>query len=105
MPVTGYFEYFPQRENGENLAYFEPAGNRNCIAATQAWIEEKQLYHGQALTAKPRYETEGDKQKQWAITRRLSGQKWLGWAWDSLMSRTIVNGSLRAGRILLLGTT
>ena len=31
MAVTGYFEHSPQRENGENLAYFEPAGNRIVI--------------------------------------------------------------------------
>lgn len=65
MAVTGYFKYFPQRENGENIAYFGPAGNCNYIAATQAWIEEKQLYHGQVLTAKPRHEAEEDQQKQW----------------------------------------
>jgi hypothetical protein len=52
MAVTSYFKHFPQHENGENFAYFEPAGNRNHIAATQAWVEEKQLYHGQVLTAK-----------------------------------------------------
>jgi Cysteine-rich secretory protein family len=56
---------FPQRENGKNIVYFEPAGNRNYITVTQAWIEEKQFYHGQALTAKPRYEAEEDQQKQW----------------------------------------
>jgi hypothetical protein len=52
MAVTGYFEHSPPRENGENFAYFGLAGNRNYIAATHAWIEEKQLYRGQVLTAK-----------------------------------------------------
>jgi hypothetical protein len=75
MAVTGYFEHSPPHENGENLAYFEPTGNRNYIAATQTWLEEKQFYHGQVLTAKPRYEAEEGRQEQWGITWPSSGQK------------------------------
>ncbi|KAE9366869.1 hypothetical protein N431DRAFT_471899 [Stipitochalara longipes BDJ] len=52
MAATDGFSDSPQRENGENLAYFEPAGERNYVATTEAWIAEKMNCPGQANTGK-----------------------------------------------------
>jgi hypothetical protein len=49
MAITGEFAHAPPRENGENLACFELAGERNYVVATQAWLDGKKNYHGQAL--------------------------------------------------------
>jgi hypothetical protein len=99
MAVTGEFAHAPQRENGENLACFEPAGERNYVAATQAWLDEKKNYHGQALTG----EKVEVQDKMVGHYTALTWPELGGWEWDTLMSRKIASGLRQAGRMWLLG--
>jgi hypothetical protein len=50
MALTGSFAHAPQLDHGENLASFEPASERNLIAATAAWVAEKKNYYGQPVS-------------------------------------------------------
>jgi hypothetical protein len=97
MAVIGEFARAPQRENGENFACFKPVGERNYVAATQAWLSEKIItVVRRRLERKWRIRT-----RWWAIIRLSSGPKLGGWEWDTSMSRKIASGRHQAGRMWL----
>ncbi|PMD33832.1 hypothetical protein L207DRAFT_438531, partial [Hyaloscypha variabilis F] len=100
MALTGSFAHAPQLDHGENLAYFEPAGERNLIAATAAWVAEKKNYYGQPVSG----ERIDDEEKMVGHYTAIIWPEATRVGMGFLMCLMMGSGRRPGGRMSLLGT-